>query len=118
MPRTHYLSDEQVHYKWDTDNEPLFVVDSGDTVIVWTRDISDNQVGRDSDAGALAAFDWDRTYPLTGPIAVRGADPGDALMIQVLDVHTQGGGWTGGIPGFGLLPCDYPAASLKGCALS
>jgi acetamidase/formamidase len=113
MPRTHYLSDEQVHYKWDTGNEPLIVIDSGDTVIVWTRDISDNQVGRDSDASALAAFDWDRTYPLTGPIAVHGAEPGDALMIEVLDVHTQGWGWTGVIPGFGLLPGEFPDAYLK-----
>jgi hypothetical protein len=32
-------------------------------VVVRTRDISDNQVGRDSDAGVLAAFDWDRTSP-------------------------------------------------------
>ena len=113
MPRTHYLSDERVHYKWDTDNEPLIVIDSGDTVIVWTRDISDNQVGRDSDASALAAFDWGRTYPLTGPIAVHGAEPGDALMIEILDAHTQGWGWTGVIPGFGLLPAEFPDAYLK-----
>ena len=113
MPRTHYLSDERVHYKWDTSNQPLVTIDSGDTVVVWTRDISDNQVGRDSDASALAAFDWDRTYPLTGPIAVHGAEPGDTLAIEVLDVHTQGWGWTGVIPGFGLLPEEFPDAYLK-----
>jgi acetamidase/formamidase len=54
MPRTHYLSDEHLHHKWDTGNEPLITIDSGDTVVVWTRDISDNQVARDSDASALA----------------------------------------------------------------
>jgi hypothetical protein len=26
MPRTHYLSDEQVHYRWDIDNEPLLTI--------------------------------------------------------------------------------------------
>ena len=31
MSRTHYLSDEQVHYKWDTTNEPALTIDSGDT---------------------------------------------------------------------------------------
>jgi acetamidase/formamidase len=113
MPRTHYLSDENVHYKWDTGNDPLLIVDSGDTVIVWTRDISDNQVGRDSDASALAVFDWDRTYPLTGPIGVHGAEPGDTLQIEVLDVHTQGWGWTGVIPGFGLLPEEFADGYLK-----
>jgi acetamidase/formamidase len=113
MSRTHYLSDEHVHYKWDTGDEPLITIDSGDTVVVWTRDISDNQVARDSDASVLAAFDWDRTYPLTGPIAVHDAEPGDTLQIEILDVHTQGWGWTGVLPGFGLLTEDFPDAYLK-----
>jgi acetamidase/formamidase len=113
MPRTHYLSDRDVHYKWDTANAPLVAIASGDTVCVWTRDISDNQVGPGADASVLAAFDWDRTYPLTGPIAIDGAAPGDTLRIDVLDVHTQGWGWTGVLPGFGLLTEDFPDAYLK-----
>jgi acetamidase/formamidase len=113
MSRTHYLSDDRVHYKWDTGNEPLITIDSGDTVVVWTRDISDNQVARDSDASVLAAFDWDRTYPLTGPIGVHDAEPGDTLQVEILDIHTQGWGWTGVLPGFGLLTDDFPDAYLK-----
>jgi hypothetical protein len=34
MPRTHYLSGEDVHYKWDVSNEPLIVIDPADTVVV------------------------------------------------------------------------------------
>jgi acetamidase/formamidase len=113
MPRTHYLSDEHVHYRWDTDNEPLVTIDSGDTVVVWTRDVSDNQIGPDSDASAVASFDWERAYPLTGPIAVHGAEAGDTLKIEMLDVRTRGWGWTGVIPGSGLLPEDFPDAYLK-----
>ncbi len=113
MPRTHYLSDENVHYKWDVANEPVLVVDSGDTVVLWTRDVSDNQVGPDSDSSALADFDWDRAYPLTGPIGINDAEPGDTLAIEVLDVHTQGWGWTGVIPGAGLLPEDFPDAYVR-----
>lgn len=113
MPRTHYLSDERVHYQWDVANEPLVTIDSGDTVVVWTRDISDNQVHPGADAGVLSHFDWSRSYPLTGPIAVHGAQPGDTLRIDILDMHTQGWGWTGTIPGFGLLPEDFPDAYLK-----
>ena len=112
MSRTHHLSDERVHYKWDTRNEPLITIDSGDTVVVWTRDVSDNQIGPDSDVSALAAFDWDRAYPLTGPIAIAGAEPGDTLQIEILDMHTQGWGWCGVIPGNGLLP-ELADAYLK-----
>jgi acetamidase/formamidase len=67
MPRTHHLSDERVHYKWDTRNEPVLTVESGDTVVVWTRDVSDNQIGPDSDVSALAAFDWDRAPQFRTP---------------------------------------------------
>ena len=111
--KSHYLPAEDVHYKWDVDNDPTLVIDSGDTVVVWTRDVSDNQVGIDSDASALANLDWDRTYPLTGPIAISGAEPGDTLKVEILDVHTQGWGWTGVIPGSGLLQDDFPDAYLR-----
>jgi acetamidase/formamidase len=113
MTRTHYLHDESVHYKWDTGNEPMLTIDSRDTVVVWTRDISDNQVSPDADASVLTNFDWDRAYPLTGPIAVHGAEPGDTLNVEVLDIHTQGWGWTGVLPGFGLLPAEFPDAYLR-----
>ena len=84
-----------------------------DAVVVWTRDVSDNQVGPDSDASALTTWDWSRLYPLAGPIAVSGAQPGDTLAIDILDIHTQGWGWTGILPGFGLLPEDFPDACLR-----
>jgi acetamidase/formamidase len=113
MPRTHQLPDEQVHFTWDTDNEPLLMIDPGDTVVVWTRDVSDNQIGPDSDTDVIAGLDWDRVYPLAGPIGIQGAAPGDTLAIEVLDIHTQGWGWTAVLPGLGLLPDDFPDAYLR-----
>ena len=113
MPRTHHLPDERVHFTWDTGNEPVLRIDSGDTVVVWTRDVSDNQIGPDSDVSVIAGLDWDRVYPLAGPIAVNGAQPGDTLAIEILDIHTQGWGWTAILPGLGLLPDDFPDAYLR-----
>ena len=113
MPTTHYLPDERVHYTWDTGHEAVLEVDSGDTVVVWTRDVSDNQVGPDSDVSVIAGLDWDRVYPLAGPIAVRGAQPGDTLAVEILDICTQGWGWTAILPGFGLLADDFPDAYLR-----
>jgi acetamidase/formamidase len=110
MPRTHHLPDEQVHFTWDAGNAPVLEIDSGDTVVVWTRDVSDNQIGPDSDVSAIDGLDWDRVYPLAGPIAVHGAQPGDTLAIEILDIHTQGWGWTAVLPGLGLLPEDFPDA--------
>ncbi|MGZ4233932.1 MAG: acetamidase/formamidase family protein [Solirubrobacteraceae bacterium] len=113
MPRTHHLPDERVHFTRDTGNEPVLRIDSGDTVVVWTRDVSDNQIGPDSDTSVIASLDWDRVYPLAGPIAIQGAEPGDTLAIEILDMHTQGWGWTAILPGLGLLPDDFPDAYLR-----
>ena len=110
---THYFPDDRVHFQWDTGNEPVIEIASGDTVVVHTRDVSDNQIGPGSDAGAIESLDWDRVYPLAGPIAVEGAEPGDVLAVEVLDIHTEGWGWTAILPGLGLLPDDFPDAYLR-----
>ncbi|HEY2635991.1 MAG TPA: acetamidase/formamidase family protein, partial [Solirubrobacteraceae bacterium] len=91
----------------------VITVDDGDTVVMTTRDVSDNQITPDSDTGVIASLDWDRVYPLAGPIAVRGAEPGDTLAVDILDLHTQGWGWTAILPGLGLLPEDFPDAYLR-----
>jgi acetamidase/formamidase len=113
MARTHYLPDEQVHFTWDAGNEPRVVVDSGDTAVVWTRDVSDNQITPESDTSVIDGLDWDRVYPLNGPIGVAGAEPGDTLAVEILDIRTQGWGWTAVLPGLGLLPEDFPDAYLR-----
>lgn len=111
--RVHYFPLDRVHFTWDADNEPVLTVASGDTVVVQTRDVSDNQITPESTADAIASLDWDRVYPLAGPIAVEGARPGDTLGVEIVDLHPQGWGWTAIIPGFGLLPDDFPDAYLK-----
>ena len=113
MSRTHYLPDERVHYTWDTGHEAVLGIESGDTVVVWTREVADNQITPESDSSAIDAIDWDRVYPLAGPIAVAGAEPGDTLAVEILDIHTQGWGWSGIIAGFGLLPEDFPDSYLR-----
>ncbi len=113
MARTHYLPDEQVHFTWDAGNEPRVVVESGDTVVVWTRDVSDNQITPESDTSVIAGLDWDRIYPLNGPIGIDGAEPGDTLAVEILDIRTQGWGWTAVLPGLGLLPEDFPDPYLR-----
>jgi acetamidase/formamidase len=113
MARTHYFPEDRVHFTWDTGNEPVIAIDPGDTVVVTTRDVSDNQITPESDASVIAGLDWDRVYPLAGPIAVNGAQPGDTLAVEILDLHPQGWGWTAILPGLGLLPDDFPDAYLR-----
>ena len=44
---------------------------------------------------------------------MEGAQPGHTLAIEIVDLHPQGWGWTAILPGFGLLPDDFPDAYLK-----
>jgi acetamidase/formamidase len=110
--RTHHFPADRVHFTWDVVHEPVLTVASGDTVVMQTRDVSDNQITPESTAADLD-LDWDRVYPLAGPIAVEGAEPGHTLAIEILDLHTLGWGWTAILPGLGLLPDDFPDPYLK-----
>jgi acetamidase/formamidase len=110
---THYFPLDKVHYTWDTGNEPGLTVADGDTVVYETREVFDDQVGPTSDASVIGGADWDRVYPLSGPVYVEGAQPGDTLAVEILDVHTKGWGWTAILPGFGLLPDDFTEPYLR-----
>lgn len=111
--RTHYFPTDRVHYTWDAGNQPVLEIDSGDTVVVETRDVTDNQIRPGTTADAIPGLDWDRVYPLAGPIAVRGAEPGDTLAVEVLDLHTRGWAYTCIIPGLGLLSEEFTEPYLR-----
>jgi acetamidase/formamidase len=113
MANTHEFPTDRVHYTWDDGHEPVLTIESGDTVVYETREVSDGQITPDSTADAIAAFDWSRVYPLAGPLYVKGAEPGDTLAIEILKVETRGWGYTLIIPGFGLLPDDFPDPYIR-----
>ena len=114
MARTHYFPHDQVHFTWDEGNEPVLTVESGDTVVVHTRDVSDNQItpGVD-DAPTSTGSTGTACTRSPGRSRSTGAEPGDTLAVEVLDLHTEGWGWTAILPGLGLLADDFPDAYLR-----
>ena len=110
---THYFPTDRVHFTWDAGNEPVLTIADGDTVVFETRDVSDDQIGPDSDVSVIATLDWNRVYPLSGPVRVDGAEPGDTLAIEILDIHTKGWGWVAILPGLGLLADDFTEPYLR-----
>jgi acetamidase/formamidase len=114
MARTHYFPADQVHFTWDAGNEPVLTVESGDTVVVHTRDVSDNQITPESTTADIDRLDWDRVYPLAGADRGRGRRARrHVLAVEVLDLHTEGWGWTAILPGLGPAPEDFPDAYLR-----
>jgi acetamidase/formamidase len=100
------------HHGWDRSLPPAAQIAPGDEVELVLADCFDGQLGPDATAADVAALDLDRANPLTGPIAVDGARPGDVLAIEILDVTPGPTGWTTLIPGFGLLAEDFPDAHV------
>jgi len=103
----------QVHYKWDNSIRPAIEIDPGDTVHCETEEVTHGQLRPGTPASALATLNFDRLYPLAGPVYVRGAEPGDTLQVEILTMQPLEWGWTGIIPGLGLLPEDFPNAYIR-----
>ncbi len=103
----HHLDDSEPHAFWDQTLAPRVRIAPGDTVVFDTREASDGQITRDSTADALLSVDFGRIHPLTGPVFVDGAEPGDTLEVEVLSLEHQGWGWNAVLPGFGLLADDF-----------
>lgn len=95
------------HNRWHPDIPPMLTCHSGDTVSIQCRDGYDRQFTRDSTAEDVAAADQNRIHPLTGPVYVEGAEPGDLLVVDILAVQTGHLGWTLQFPGFGFLRDEF-----------
>lgn len=95
--------DRNVHFQWDASLPPVLTVDSGSEVVVETRSGEDGQFRPDSTPADVAAMDMRRLHALSGPIFVRGAEPGDTLAVEVLQISTADWGFTMQRPGAGFL---------------
>ncbi|HLS20747.1 MAG TPA: acetamidase/formamidase family protein [Bacillota bacterium] len=118
MATTHFLPKDKLHFLWDTSHEPALRIKSGDTVVLETAEITDDQIEFSSKTEVIDKLDWDRMYPLSGPIYVEGAEPGDTLAVEILDLQTRGWGWAGVVPGLGLLADDFDETLLRTFDLS
>jgi acetamidase/formamidase len=108
----HTIHRNHIHHGWNNAFEPRLRIAPGDTVQFETLDASSGQLSPDSTAADIARLDLARVNPVTGPVYVDGARPGDALKITILSFRPSGWGWTGNIPGFGLLSEQFPEARL------
>jgi acetamidase/formamidase len=109
---THHLDDKQPHAFWDNSLAPRIRIQPGDTVVFETLEASSNQITPQSDENALRTLSFDPIHPLTGPVYVEGAEPGDALVVEIVNLQHKGWGWNAVIPGFGLLGEDFPEPYL------
>jgi acetamidase/formamidase len=129
QPRTHDLSlaPERVHWGYyDSGVQPVLQIGSGDRVQVETMLAGGLQRLRLAGAAeseipdSLKAVELGVTergpgpHPMTGPIFVEGAEPGDVLEIRILDIDfLHPFGVVLFSPGGGTIPEDFPHAYFR-----
>ena len=99
------------HNRWHEAIPPALEVDPGDIVVMETRDAFDGQLSPDSTDADVGKLNLNVVHPMTGPIYVRGAEPGDLLEIKLLAIDPDpfgAWGYTVEVPGFGFLRDLFP----------
>jgi acetamidase/formamidase len=93
----HTLPAESFQVSFDASIPPALEIDPGDTVTFQTSDVAYERLAAGESVDAIGLPNFNR---VTGPVSVRGAAPGDALRIEVLDVQVRRA-WSVWLPGFG-----------------
>jgi acetamidase/formamidase len=102
------------HHGWDNSRPPVETIKPGSTVFFECLDSGAGHFKPGSTVADVSSLDFSKVNPVTGPIYIDGAEPGDALRITFDGYEPSGFGWTANIPGFGLLADQFkdPALTL------
>jgi acetamidase/formamidase len=104
----HHVGAEHTATVWDNAASPVLEVEPGETIELQCLDASGGGLTRSSTAADVPGMDMTRVNPITGPVYVKGATPGDTLVVEILELVSSDWGWTAIIPGFGLLADEFP----------
>ncbi|MGR9501607.1 acetamidase/formamidase family protein (plasmid) [Rhizobium leguminosarum] len=96
----------------DGGGEILVPAEIIETIHFECMDSSGGQLGSDATLETLNALDFGKINPVSGPVYIEGAKPGDALKVTLRKFIPSGIGWTANIPGFGLLADQFTDPAL------
>jgi acetamidase/formamidase len=113
-PQIQYtLTREQTHNKFSSTIKPILTVQSGAVIEAFTKEASDGQFNLNSTIEALDSLDFEPIHPLTGPVYVENAQPGDVLKVTLHTIELGDWGWNAIVPGFGFLAEHINVKYLK-----
>jgi len=78
------IKSEKHFFSFSAKNRPVLKVVSGTVLEMETMDCFSNQIQNSSDT--VETLDWSKINPATGPIFIEGAEEGDALKVEILDI--------------------------------
>ncbi|KAI1760903.1 formamidase [Hypoxylon sp. FL1150] len=106
-----------VHNRWHPDIPFAGTIKDGETVKIECLDWTGGQIGNNDSADDIRNVDLTKVHCLTGPFEVEGAQPGDILLVEIMDVQPfqdHPWGFTGVFHkanGGGFLDEIYPSAA-------
>lgn len=105
IDRSRRLCDEPGcgHNRYHPDIPPALEVGEDEEVVLECRDSVDGQIRPGDAVDVLAALDGGAIHPLTGPVFVKGARPGDMLEVEFLEIEADSYGFSAILPGLGFL---------------
>ncbi|MCT9934206.1 acetamidase/formamidase family protein [Planotetraspora sp. A-T 1434] len=74
------------HNRWHPDIPAVASVRPGDEFRLECRDWTDAQIGNNDSADDVRDIDLTLPHMLSGPVAIEGAEPGDLLVVDILDL--------------------------------
>jgi acetamidase/formamidase len=110
---SHTIHNRHRHFGWSRDHAPTLTVAPGDVIEVDVIDSGGGAIGPETVSGDLDTLDRGKLVPLTGPIVVDGALPGDAVKISILAFEPTGWGWSAVTSRYGILNDQFPGPFLK-----
>ena len=107
----HRITRDRIAYRFDRGLPPVLEVDPGERVILETFDARTGTINADTDL--LDHRHPDGANPATGPIHVRGAEPGDTLVVDIESIELAPSGFLAVKKGEGLLAHRAPAYATR-----
>jgi formamidase len=101
-----------MHNRWHPDIPPVAEVASGDEIRLETEEGLAGQLTRESTHADAGRLHLGLGHPLSGPVYVQGAEPGQTLEVEFLSYESADFGVTPILPGFGFLADLFPEPYL------
>ena len=114
LPEPDYvITADKNHNKFSSAIPYQLRVEDGSVIEAFTMEATGGQLNINSTLEDFINVDMDKVHTLTGPIYVEGAEEGDVLAVEILDLVPGDWGWTGMGPEFGFLAGEFEESGFK-----
>lgn len=106
-----HIPKNKVVYAMSRDHAPVEKITSGESIVFQTCDCYNDQIT--SEGQRYADINQNLGNPATGPLYIDGAEPGDMLKVEIVDIQVASQGVMSVRPGVGVLQDQLEGSRIK-----